>query len=307
MFGVSFMSKLVSKTEPSVIGFGLLRTPDGLYGLVGYNALATNGNCGKHKKFRKCPTDNLHNQMGLDGVCHAGQTFFQKVVCSCNKPSCPICFEKWAAREAGRAEFRFFEASKIYGKAEHGMASVPLKYYGKSLQWMHDMAVKMFRSRGAIGGSLVPHPFRYDAVKLWYYAPHYHSVLYLEGGYRCRGCKKLCHGGCRGFEATTRRLFENDGWIVKILDPTRERVSIFQTIFYELKHAGCRVGVKNARVLTWWGVMSYRKLKLSDEARKLWDEEHKAKCPLCGSFLVDAEYLGSKDISSFEDSGLASV
>lgn len=293
------------KKEPTVIGFGLVRTPDGLYGLVGYSPLATNGNCGHVKTFRICPND--HSQVGLDGVSHAGKTAFQKVLFSCNKPSCPICFERWANREAGRAEFRFFEASKLYGKPEHCMASVPLKDYGKSPQWMHDMAVKMFIARGGIGGSLVFHPFRWDDVKLWFYAPHYHSVLFLKDGYRCRGCKKLCHGGCKGFEVTTRRLYENDGWIVKVLDPLHERVSVFKTIAYELKHAGVCVGVKHARVLTWWGVMSYRKLKLSDEARKKWMDEHKAKCPLCGSDFVDAEYCGLRDISSFEDSGLADV
>jgi hypothetical protein len=44
---------------------------------------------------------------------------------------------------------------------------------------------------------------------------------------------------------------------------------------------------------TWWGKCSYRQLSVTYETRK-------ALCPLCGSELEDAEYLGSQLDSRFD-------
>jgi len=83
-------------------------------------------------------------------------------------------------------------------------------------------------------------------------------------------------------------------WYVKVLDPLHERRNVRKTASYELGHATIKKDVKNFRVVTYFGVCSYRKLKISAEARARWEADKKQKCKLCGSELVDIEYLGHK-------------
>lgn len=89
---------------------------------------------------------------------------------------------------------------------------------------------------------------------------------------------------CGGFEARTRELFEEDGYIVKVMG---KRKTIFGTAWYQLHHASYKVGVKRFHVATWFGVVSYRKFKFTVEKRK-------EVCPLCQIGLVKVRYSGSK-------------
>ena len=89
---------------------------------------------------------------------------------------------------------------------------------------------------------------------------------------------------CGGFEARTRRLFEKDGYIVKVLD---KRKTIFGTAWYQLNHASVKIGVKRFHVSTWFGVASYRKLKVVPEKREV-------VCPICQHDLIVLRYFGDK-------------
>jgi len=90
------------------------------------------------------------------------------------------------------------------------------------------------------------------------------------------------------------RKFQKDKWYVKVLDPLHERRNVRKTATYELGHCTIQKNVRNFRAVTYFGVASYRKLKISAEARARFEESRKPKCQLCGSELVDIEYLGSK-------------
>ena len=93
-------------------------------------------------------------------------------------------------------------------------------------------------------------------------------------------------GGCSGFEARTRRFFEKDRYIVKVLG---ERKTIFGTVWYQLNHSTIRTNVKRPHASTWFGVCSYRKLKVRVEKRK-------SLCPICGEELVRLHHLGVRRI-----------
>jgi hypothetical protein len=81
-----------------------------------------------------------------------------------------------------------------------------------------------------------------------------------------------------------------DGYIVKIMG---KRNTIFGTAWYELNHAGYRIGVKRFRPATWFGTCNSNKLKVTKEYRK-------HCCPICKSELVKAKYLGQEVFEAFD-------
>jgi len=228
----------------------------------------------------------LHDKVGLDGVNYKGKVYVKRVQHFCNKPSCPICYRKgWAVREAHNIEGRLKEASKRFGLVEHIVCSVPIRDYGLSYEALRKKAVKVLFSRGITGGVLIFHGFRYNSTKFWYWSPHFHVLGFVLGGYsRCRHCptKWNCKKGCGEFDDRKYQLFLKDGWIVKVLG---ERVTVGGTAWYQLNHSSIDITKKRFHVATWFGVCSYRKLKVTVEKRK-------ALCPICQHELEDICYLG---------------
>jgi hypothetical protein len=165
----------------------------------------------------------------------------------------------------------------------------------------------------------------------WFWHPHWHVVGFIQGGYRCRICKYLgvsakgnsfCSSsdkGCNGFEVRTRRensdgvgfggkWHKADGYIVKVME---ERAKVWEkyrkdclcdenvrgTLHYQLNHSTIRTDVKRSHSATWFGVCSYKKFKISDDARKAFDKRSQVKvCPWCEHDLVKARYCGCDDL-----------
>ena len=256
----------------------------GVYQLVG-NGDVTNVFCGKYMSLKGCLRADLHDIIASDGKNYKGKVYVRRFYHWCNKPSCPICFKHgWAVREAGRIEARLDEAGKRFGVVEHIVASVPVRDYGLSFEALRVKAVKALFVRGVVGGVLIFHGFRYNLRKHWYWSPHFHVLGYILGGYsRCRGCKKGCVG-CDGFEARTRKEFEKDGFIVRVLG---ERKTVFGTAWYQLNHASIKRGVERFHVATWFGCCSYRKLKVTVEYKR-------NVCPICEHDLGAIRYNGNR-------------
>ena len=140
----------------------------------------------------------------------------------------------------------------------------------------------------AIGGCLIFHGFRFNDVRLWYWSPHFHVLGVIKGGCGCRSCNHEL-GDCRscsGFNGREVRGFEKDGYIVKVMG---ERKTVFGTAWYQLNHSTIRTNVKRPHACTWFGICSYRKLKVKVEKKK-------ALCPICGEELVKLHYLGVRRI-----------
>jgi len=270
----------------------------GEYRLVGNGEIGS-GYCGKFACLKGCLRVDLHNLVTLDGVNYAGKVFVRRVRFSCGKPSCPICFKGgWAIREAENVKHRLVEASKLFGKIEHLVCSVPVKDYGLDLGVLRRKVIKMLKEIGVVGGALIFHGFRYNYRKSWYWGPHFHVLGFILGGYsRCRHCKGADCYACDGFDGKAYKLYRENGYIVKVFD---ERITIFGTAWYQLNHSSYKAGVKRFHIATWFGVCSYRKLKVKREYRK-------EICPICQHDLVRIRYFGSKRLSlsgerdSFED------
>jgi hypothetical protein len=78
---------------------------------------------------------------------------------------------------------------------------------------------------------------------------------------------------------------KKDGWLVKVLE---KRKTVGGTCWYQLNHCSIRRGGKKSHAATWFGVCSYRKLKLLNGK----DVGIHHKCPICNAELVRVRYLG---------------
>jgi hypothetical protein len=267
--------------------------------LVGHGE-QTNNKCGKFKKHMGCPNIEAHNQARhFTPNLEKDSVFVKPIYHSCDKPTCPICFKYgWAVRQATRMETRLREASKKLGLIEHIVASIPVELYGLSLEALREKAVEILANRGIIGGSMIFHGFRYanrrEAKKKgvpfgWRWNPHFHVLGFVGGeGYgKCRCCKGADCYACQGFEGVTMREHKKDSWIVKVLE---KRKTVGGTCWYQLNHCSIRRGGKKSHAATWFGVCSYRKMKLTNGEK---DVGIKHRCPICNSELVHLRYLGA--------------
>jgi hypothetical protein len=150
---------------------------------------------------------------------------------------------------------------------------------------------------------MIWHPFRFHK-KIPYLSPHFHYDGFVKGGYTCRECEHLrwsgkrwyCSapkGSCGGFEQVTRKFNEADELIVKIAEERGthlkgERRSVAGTIRYELGHCGIDLARERFHPLTWFGVCSYRKLKLGRY------KAPKNVCPLCLHELEELVCVGDE-------------
>jgi len=276
--------------------------------------------CGRYLILKGClggEHGEEHNKVVFDkygnSVNCAGKAFLKLVHHFCDKPSCCVCFRHWAKRGAGKIESRLAVASKRFGLVEHIIVGVPSRDWVLSYEQLRKKCHEVLYSRGVIGGALVFHPFRYADVMEsrvkhvpfgWYWSPHFHVLGFIRGGYgECRGCFKRsgkpCVKGCGGFVDRNFRLNEVDGWYVKVKGKRRnsyydDKPNVFGTAFYELNHAGLKVGsdgkpVTRYHVFTWFGVCSYRRLKITVE-------KFKDLCPICGGELYKIYNFGSRVI-----------
>ncbi len=286
---------------------------NGIFQRVG-NGRQTDGRCGQTLGLKGCLNVDLHAHVSLDGVNHAGNVYIKKIIHSCDKPECPVCFKRgWAVREASAIEYRIKEASKRFGVAEHIIVSVPKTDYGLSYAEMKAKALKVLHNRGVLGGVLIFHAQRYCNKKEsiakgkpfgWYLSFHFHVIGFIDGGYaQCRHCTKntLECLGCNGFEGRTRREYYKEGgkdgagcsvsgWIVAVKGA---RKTIHGTAWYQLNHSTLIRGAKRSRVTTWFGVSSYVKLKLKKQ-----DRISRDICPICQHQLEEVMYVGNEADSS---------
>lgn len=272
-----------------------VKMASGEYGefiLVGHGE-RTRFDCGRFVRWDGCTHVEKHNKVifGKDGVAvdMSGKGDFHPIFDYCDKPSCPVCYERgWAMREAGSIEDRLAESRKHFGDAEHIVISVPVKDFGLDFGVLRRKISSVLRSRGVIGGVHIFHGFRYERVRGWFWSPHFHVLGHVVGGVaRCRHCKLDCNKRlCDGFYARCARGFgfvdkvgevKGDGYVVHVED---KRKSIFWTAWYQLNHASIKKNCDRFIVAVWFGVCSYSKLIFTPELRKSF-------CRICGDELSE--------------------
>jgi len=273
------------------------------FGVCGHNTLVGHGKprprCGDYEGDIGCLDTEAHKfRLQLAGSVGVEEIYRRPVFHHCHRPACPKCYRAWMVHEAKRIAGRLAEASKRYGSVEHLSANVPPERYGMDFKAMRAFILKALKRRGVIGGCIIYHGFRENKfTRHWFFAPHWHCLGFLQGGYSCRGCSKRAFAsrsvcaGCHGFEAHTRECFNVDGTIVKVAVDDKgeagERRSVFQSAKYQLSHASIRTDCVRPQVVTWFGTCSYRKLKFVYVSEK-------PVCAICGGQLRGVRYSGSK-------------
>ena len=172
----------------------------------------------------------------------------------CVRSNCKTCYKSWIARETSKAYKRIKKFEMWYAgrdKLKHVIVSPPRWERGKPLEELRKDMRKLCKRAGLRGGLDVIHPFRCKDGK-WIFSPHFHVLAY-------------------GWVNGTDNIFKEKGWIIKNLGI---RKSAKGTISYILSHAGIK---KRRHTLTWWGELSYSKLKLE----KTEDDENKHRCTQC--------------------------
>lgn len=276
----------------------------GEFELVGHG-FVTSPTCGVFSGyFSGCDRTELHDKVTLDMASHRGKVEVAHAIFhSCDRPSCPVCYSfGWARREANRIATRLAIASQRgMGKVEHLMISVPVRDYYMDMKALRAKVIRLLRVRGIGGGALILHGFRYanfDEARRknlpfgWRWSVHWHVLGYVLGGYfACRTCarKSNCDPRCDGVDSRLWKAYKADGYYCRVFG---ERVSVYKTVRYLLSHATVKKGSVRWHCITWFGNVSYHKLKISVEEHDAF--VHKSRCIICGEPLVKLRYTGSR-------------
>jgi hypothetical protein len=199
---------------------------------------------------------------------------------SCYSASCKVCYKKWLAREASRATERLERGEKKLEKPpKHIVLSPPSWLHHNNLKDLKKVGYRIMKTAKADGGVMVFHAYRKNhETRTWYFSPHFHIVGF-------------------GWIDGVAEIFKKDGWVIK---NKGTRDSVFQTVYYLLSH--CTI-VKDRHSVTWFGEVSYSKLKIQKE------DENGKKCPDCNCELVDLQPLEpfrppDKEFAGFVEPGL---
>jgi hypothetical protein len=200
-----------------------------------------------------------------------GQAVFKPFVHRCFDPKCPVCWRSWASREADRIEKRILaaqEQKRGLGRPIHAVASVPQRLWYVSKEDLAREAQAVAGRVGFLGGSCIYHAFREKKEsKRWYFSPHFHMLGF-------------------GWIVGTKEEYESSGWIFK---NARVRKSVRATALYELSHCAVWYGAGKKHSVTWFGAVSYNKLRCP-RSRGL----DQVCCPVCGSPIQKLVWKGSE-------------
>jgi len=193
---------------------------------------------------------------------YSGKVFIKTFQKSCYRADCEVCFKKWMARESNKATRRIEKYEKISKQpAKHIVISVPSWLHYKPVKELRKESYRILKLVNCKGGTLIFHPFRYHKdTKSWYFSPHFHVIGF-------------------GWISNVEEIYRKGGWIVK---NKGVRDSVFATFYYQLSHAGVKKGV---HTLTWFGDLSYSKLKIEKELNL-------DVCPLCSAKLRPVYHYG---------------
>lgn len=254
--------------------------------------------CGEVRKTVSCPNGCGIGSADRDGNKEA----FQFITNSCNRPTCPVCYEQWAARLAKRVSERLIQSmnlyrSRGYGNLKHYIVSPPQEEAKELLQTIDGYKKlkanlrTLLKAEGYHGGVIIFHSHRTkNRVR---FSPHFHII------------------GLGRINADSNQFYAQTGWIYK---NKGNRKSVYHTVQYLLSHCGV-LHDENIRIqhTSWFGELSYAKVVKDEEAmrnlaRKLKDKEgidsaeykphkkvvqvtHVARCPVCMSELMETDEL----------------
>jgi len=210
--------------------------------------------CGRFVGWKGCLNLRAHDVQTIDGKNYRGKIYAKGFRRVCGRSECPLCFEKWASKQAHLASKRLLAYRAQFRRPIHIVISPPSRVL-EDLEYrsLRKHALARMKDAGIEGALLIVHPYR-KAEGKWVVSPHFHAIGY-------------------GWVKNTAQIFERSGWFIKNLGI---RGSSRATILYQLSHAGVK---KSIHTLTWVGALSYNKLKFKFV-------QEKETCPICQGDLT---------------------
>ncbi|GAH44882.1 unnamed protein product, partial [marine sediment metagenome] len=244
----------------------------------------------------------------------AGKIYVRRVAATCFRAQCPICYQKWAAREAGQIEDKFKRISRNNAEAEvqglgrpiHVVISVPevdAHLINDDYPRLKAIIYAIAGRVGIDGGASIFHPFAnekmgaetpekilidkstgdFDLDSLRsYYAKMNKNIRFW---YVRPHFHLLCYAP-RDWDdpendALTpekiKAVYEETGYVVKNLGV---RDSVRQTAHYQLSHCGVKEGYQT---VSWFGELSNRNYHTLNPLPKT--KPRKPRCPECNAEL----------------------
>lgn len=215
----------------------------------------------------------------------------QKLIHSCKRLNCPICWDDGAWREAFKAYERMDGISEQWAQngrdLRHPVHIITSPGKDDMYRPMEDLRKEqreIIQELGGVGGLSVFHPYRgsektMDRIRSRVItpkpSPHFHNLIFMPS----RPDDRL-------FDADQiTRISEKTGWVIKIMPReirsgkrAGEYFNVVNKIHYELTHCGINSEKVNNHTLTWWGICAYNNIKV--EIEKL-EEPH--LCTKCGA------------------------
>jgi len=210
--------------------------------------------CGLWKTIG-CINADLHASLGKGRMVYVKQ--FRR---SCYRAKCTSCYTNWIARQANVSARRIETyAEKSKQKSIHLILAIPPSQQNLPVKILRKRMSHILKLANIKGASVIFHPFRFSKTNhKWYSSPHFHLVGF-------------------GKSSDIKNAFGRYGWYVK---EAGKRNSVFQTFCYLLSHCGIQKGYQ---AVTWFGSLSYSKLKVEKEPRI-------TKCPLCNGEFEEIYY-----------------
>jgi hypothetical protein len=282
----------------------------GEYLQVGRGQISSSTWCGRHTSFFVCRDKSVHQSVVLDGVDFSGKDAVSHGHRWCKKPECPTCFLNGWAGDNARAIWGKLKSGvdKGFGDVEHFSVSFGKENFGLPEAVLRKRAEDGCFRRGIWGAVLILHARRIDRKnKNLKFGIHYHGLGFVRGGFDiCRNCEVFkssrcgsgC-GGCKGYEARTRREKVKDGLIVKIFAKRSSGFSMeestVKTARYILSHASYIPSFrKRFYIVSYFGECANKRLK-SCKISAI------QNCPVCASVgvknvMVKCSYWGDENI-----------
>lgn len=196
---------------------------------------------------------------------------------SCHRKECPVCWPTWQKREALAIQDRML----AYFNGGYTKRRFPVHYvlsppqsadYSTKTKFkaLRSRAYRIARQRGIEGGCLVFH----ERAKRYSDSEEYQSIHCSQGPH-------FHIIGDGWLSEKVKEFFLEDGWIVKNLR-IRNFGSVYKTAFYILDHAAIGYPANSQSInlslatVTWFGKMSYNKLKIED-----FKGSDTIYCPIC--------------------------
>ncbi|GAH21687.1 unnamed protein product [marine sediment metagenome] len=256
-----------------------------------------------------------------------GKVYVRLIAATCFRASCPVCYQKWAAREAGHIEDKFKRLSRNnaeaavpgYGRPVHAVISVPeidafLIY--NNFDVLRDKINAIATAAGIKGACVIFHPyanekmheetpekilidestgdFDLDSLREYYSKMNKHiNFWYLRPHFHIIGYAPRDYDNPENDAFTPEKIssiYKETGYVVVNLGV---RDSVRNTAHYQLSHAGVKKGFQT---VTWIGDLSNRNYHKMNPLPKF--NPKPRTCPECQAELAPVRWDPQAAISA---------